>query len=307
MKRIGMLAVMVAMGLNAGSASEPVIFGTFCGSTPCGKAIRPILHIQTNGEPELIEWKLTLYRDAKTAAPSRYELHCKYGWTAPNVPGLAKDIKKLERQGTRTVSKGTKSNPQAIVFELSDGPSFFQVTADILQVLNPDRSLMIGTAGWSYTLNRTEHAEKAAEQAPASSQPATSYKISELATGPTVFGVFEGRTPCKGIARAMNIPLHAGSIKAKWRVTLYQNPETRAQTTYKLEGSLFRSEPREGNWTIVRGTDKDPNAPVYHLAGKEADSALFLLKGDDNVLFFLDQNRDPLVGNCDFSYTLNRR
>src|SRR4051812_11326464 len=103
----------------------------------------------------------------KTAMPSGFDLHCDYGVSAPNVPGLAEDIKSLERQGTCAVSKGTKSNPEATVYELSGGPSFLQVTRDILQILNPDRSLMIGTAGWSYTLNRTERAAETAEQGPA--------------------------------------------------------------------------------------------------------------------------------------------
>lgn len=31
------------------------------------------------------------------------------------------------------------------------------------------------------------------------------------------------------------------------------------------------------------------------------------MKGDDNVLFFLDKDRNLLVGNSDFSYTLNRK
>ena len=30
------------------------------------------------------------------------------------------------------------------------------------------------------------------------------------------------------------------------------------------------------------------------------------MKGGDNVLFFLDQNRTPLIGHAEFSYTLNR-
>jgi len=32
----------------------------------------------------------------------------------------------------------------------------------------------------------------------------------------------------------------------------------------------------------------------------------YLLKGDDNVLFVLDENKELRVGNIDFSYTLNR-
>jgi hypothetical protein len=118
--------------------------------------------------------------------------------------------------------------------------------------------------------------------------------------------VFEGRSPCHGIARELKIPTHAGCIKAKWRVTLYQNEKTSGPTTYKIEGTLQRQNVREGAWNIVRGTKRDPNTTVYQLNASGNEAPLFLLKGDDNVLFFLDQKREPMVGHAEFSYTLNR-
>ena len=92
----------------------------------------------------------------------------------------------------------------------------------------------------------------------------------------------------------------------KWRVTLCQNPQTAAPTTYKIEGSLHRANAREGTWSIIRGAKTDPNAIVYRLSPDQAEPALFLLKADDNVLFFLNQNLEPMVGHAEFSYTLNR-
>ena len=103
------------------------------------------------------------------------------------------------------------------------------------------------------------------------------------------------------------MPQHAGCTKAKWRVTLFQDPKTAAPTTYKVEGTLFRREPREGSWSIVCGAANDPKATVYELKGKDTQPSLWLLKGDDNVLFFLNTDRQPMVGNGEFSYTLNRR
>jgi hypothetical protein len=104
----------------------------------------------------------------------------------------------------------------------------------------------------------------------------------------------------------MRMEPHAGCIKSKWRVTLYQNPETSAPTTYKVEGSLFRAGAREGTWSITQGSTVDPKATVYQLDATNTQPALFFLKGDDNVLFFLSQNRELLVGHAEFSYTLNR-
>ena len=96
-----------------------------------------------------------------------------------------------------------------------------KVSDALLHLLDEDKSLMNGTGGWSYTLNRAEMAEKPGVEAPTSEM---SYPIAPAATGSNVFGVFEGRTPCNGISRELNRPEKAGCIKAKWRVTLYQKP-----------------------------------------------------------------------------------
>ena len=49
-----------------------------------------------------------------------------------------------------------------------------------------------------------------------------------------------------------------------------------------------------------------PQAIVYELK-EEGRPTLFFQQGDDNILFFLDKDRKLLVGNRDFSYTLNRK
>jgi hypothetical protein len=74
-----------------------------------------------------------------------------------------------------------------------------------------------------------------------------------------------------------------------------------------VEGSLYPSAARAGNWSVVQRSRTGANAIVYRLAPTAAEPALFLAKGDDNVLFLLDQNLHPLIGRDDFSYTLNRR
>jgi hypothetical protein len=61
----------------------------------------------------------------------------------------------------------------------------------------------------------------------------------------------------------------------------------------------------KGNWYILQGTPTDANATVFQLK-LDATTSLFLLKGDDNVLFILDRNKNFLIGNEKFSYTLNR-
>ena len=94
--------------------------------------------------------------------------------------------------------------------------------------------------------------------------------------------------------------------KIKWRLTLYKDSVTGNPDTYGLLGFVYKKDnPRIGKWRIIKGTKANPEAIVYQLdqPGREP---LFLQKGDDNILFFLDQGKNLLVGNRDFSYTLNR-
>jgi hypothetical protein len=275
----------------------------FVGSTPGGALTREFLGgLPADAPCHYVLWQLTL----KTNSPATYDVVARYhiparGNTNQSVAGPS-----VTSRGTWEIVKD--ASPNGVVYRLTPDKSprslsFVTVGENLLHVLNPDGTLMVGNGGWSYTLNRADHAEKPGDPSQA---PDMSYKISPLATGPSVFGVFEGRSPCLGIARELKIPQHTG-MKVKWRVTLYQNPETSAPTTYKIEGSLHRQAAREGTWRISRGARTDPQATIYELSPTQTEAALFLLKGDNNVLFFLNEEREPLVGHEEFSYTLNRR
>lgn len=284
----------------------------FVGSTPGGALPREFLGgLATNVECHNIKWQVILLTNQSSGLPATYNLVAQYHVPASNNPNQSEEGPKVTSRGTWEIVKGTKSSPDAVIYRINEEKSqrslsFVKVGENLLHLLNPDGSLMIGSGGSSYTLNRADQAEKPVEASLAMSAPDMSYKIAALATGPTVFGVFEGRSPCHGIARELKLPRHAGCMKVKWRVTLYQDPKTSAPTTYKVEGSLHRQSAREGTWSIVRGAKTDPNAMVYQLNPTPTESALLLLKADDNILFFLNQNREPMVGHADFSYTLNR-
>ena len=256
-----------------------------------------------------ISWRLTFSAQIVDAISGTFKLAAAYEVPTRSNPNRGEAGPKVTSEGTWEIVKGAKFNLAAPVYRLTTAKSgrtvsFVKVSDALLHLLDEDKSLMNGTGGWSCTLNRADAAEKPGVESPTSEM---SYTISPRATGPNVFGVFEGRTPCNGISRELNRPEKAGCIKAKWRVTLYKNPETSAPTTYKVEGSLFRQGAREGIWSIVHGIATDSKAIVYRLEPAAADPALLLLKGDDNVLFFLNQKQKPMVGHADFSYTLNRR
>jgi len=62
-------------------------------------------------------------------------------------------------EGKWTIGKGIRSNSNAIVYRLHDIKtnktiSFLKLNDNLLHLLDSDQRLMIGTAAWSYTLNR---------------------------------------------------------------------------------------------------------------------------------------------------------
>ncbi|GAB2801358.1 hypothetical protein GCM10027275_54320 [Rhabdobacter roseus] len=122
-----------------------------------------------------------------------------------------------------------------------------------------------------------------------------------VAEGPAVFGVFDGRFPCAEIHKDWKQPARPDCVKMKWRLTLYHDPATQQPTIYRLNRSV-----REGTWALVRGIPTDPEAVVIQLDSDRPDVSVYLLKGDDNVLFVLDQQRNFRVGDYYLSYTLNR-
>lgn len=127
-----------------------------------------------------------------------------------------------------------------------------------------------------------------------------------FASGPSVVGIFEGRGACQELAKELEISVSPDCFKTKWGLTLYQDSLTHQPTTYDLEGSFYRANPRKGTWQIIKGTQADSQATVFQLNSDKSKETIFLLKGDDNVLFFLDKNKNFLIGTEFCSYTLNR-
>ena len=81
----------------------------------------------------------------------------------------------------------------------------------------------------------------------------------------------------------MGLPENSACLKVKWRLTLYQNPQS-APAAYKIESTLHRQQAREGSWRSLRGLASDPDAVVYQLDPTPTEGAIHLLRADDNVL-----------------------
>ena len=302
MKQVALVALLTAASFAAPSAQART--AVYVGSTPSSEAIRTLLGIPRDANTELIEWELTLVDAAR--GPAAYHLRFRFGPTRPNQPGLDATAASLERRGTwRTEAARVKAGTGVVV--LDNGLSLLRVSDTILHALAADGSLMVGTGGWSYTLVRRDAVERDVDMRLVAADPGDPDRTVTRATGPEVFGIFDGRTPCQGIARELGVVARPGCWKAKWRLTLFQDPRTRQPSTYRIEGSVYRAGSREGSWRIVRGTPGLPEAEIYELGAANGESTAFLLKGDDRVLFFLDRNRRPMNGNARNAYTLDRR
>ena len=193
-----LIATVLSAVLAGGCGSTPPApeAERFVGTTPAGDEIRAMLGIPRDAPTEIIEWDLALHRD-------RYVLRLAHGATIANHPGLGSDAIKVERAGNWTASTGSGGR----VLRLTGAVDLREVGPDVLAVLNPDSSLMVGDSGWSYTLNRAVRAERTVD--PNLIPPDTSYAISPVASGPTVVGVFEGRTPCQGIAAEIGVDIRS--------------------------------------------------------------------------------------------------
>ena len=156
-----------------------------------------------------------------------------------------------------------------------------------------------------------------AQTAAADNKVSQSITFHAIPAGPQVPGVFQGRPPCKGLVTQLGLAIDAGNPKLKCNLVLHRNAAAGQPGNYTLNivgggpfitegGNHYRRTDLEGEWDIVKGIPGDNNAEVYRLQIPKTSTYVYLLKGDDNVLFVLDENKRLLTGDGDFSYTLNR-
>ena len=91
------------------------------------------------------------------------------------------------------------------------------------------------------------------------------------------------------------------------KLKLNRDATTLLPTTYNLRSARHHANDTIGNWTIIKGYGLNPEAVVYQLDPDKPSKSLFFLVGDENVLFFIDKKQQLLVGDNNFSFTLNRR
>ena len=293
------LVLTVIVSADRVTSATPASATTeFAGGTPCGEEVRRFLGI-SNPACEQIGWHLSL---APGNAGS-FELRARYHMPIPGSPNHLDGGNTLQLRGQWTSAPGTGAHDGRVIYTLTvDGRSLRLALFehDLLQMLTSGNRLMVGNAGWSYTLNRGMH--------PSPRAPRRMEKSNAAAAG--LGGQFEGRTPCQEISKQLSLAVDAGCIKLKWGFTFLQDEATGRPTTYKLQGTLYRdgrlqaAAPRTGKWSLLR--DGSTGALIYRLERDEPGGYMLLMRADENVLFFLDKEGNALVGNESFSYTLNR-
>lgn len=259
-----------------------LITGVACGkeikytaSTPAGPTVRDFLGISRSDSIDFIRWHVTI-TDRKD-----FNLSCSYGISKPNTNAFI-DEKKIALRGT------VNSRDQVLTLSYSGkNLSVLVLNDNILHLLNADGSMMLGNGGWSYTLNTMIKV------------PASGIYVKPQPAGFKDSIVFEGRTPCKGIEEMMTGIYRPECYKKKWLVYLYKNNLTATSGTYRI-GSTAGA--YKGKWQLKESTGKT----IYQLHLNNGRT-LSLLQVDNNIVYLMDTKGELMVGDHDFSYSLNRR
>jgi hypothetical protein len=157
----GMLIVLLLVG--CGSSRAPIARATaseeFVGTTLCDVRSREFIGgLATNAPCHCVTWHLTLLTNQQTRLPSTYTLVVKYGLPGRTDPNQLEDGPTEKREGTWEIVRGSATNPRAIVYRIHGQGgrvlSLVRLGENVFHFLDPENRLMIGNAGWSYTLNR---------------------------------------------------------------------------------------------------------------------------------------------------------
>ena len=249
----------------------------YTASTPAGPLVRTFLGISLTDSIDFIRWKLSL-------TDLKYSLECNYGISKPNTNDFYDGGKMIVLSG---VTKRDNNN-----YILQNGNQLLKLTelnANLLHIVNNDNTFMIGNGGWSYALNNMTP----------SATNKFNMRAKQIVLKDSI--AFEGRTPC-GVPHIIEVGKEC--YKLKWYLVLYSNKNE--PSTYRIFGTPYRRDQggKKGNWLVTTGKD---GRIIYQLNDETEKAFIYLLQLDQGVLIFTDANGNLLVGDHDFSYTLNRR
>ncbi len=293
-----LVCLFISGSCSASKTSSEIIL---VGSTPGDELIKSLLSIPTDTKVDFINWNLQL--NDETARPNTFILNTHFGASQPNTLGFINNGEKQSFEGTFTVFKNTNMGIGSEIYQLKNksfpnGISLLKISENLFHLLTPQNQLMVGNGGWSYSLNRKT--------------PVYSNEIlisSSISDDKSVQTVFDGRTPCQEIATEHpEMNANTSCFKLKWRLILNRDSVTHLPTTCTIR-NIVDNQPRDvsGKWTIVKGTETNPEAIIYKIQVDNLAEPILFFVGDENVLFFIDKNYNPFVGNEDFSFAMNKR
>jgi len=290
--------------------SDKSLSKTFEATTPCSDVVKEMLGIPPDFKCEMMRWKLILSNDSKKN-PSTFDLVYTYGLGKQGTRGFSEGAKTVELKGKWTIETSNSKKTEAIITLIPDNSavslSFVQPGQNLLHLLDKNKQLVNGTAAWSYTFNKTHPVT-------ASTGKFIPRLVSslQLAGISDTVGIYYGRTPCNKALTEINNISPEGCQLIKCKLVLLQDTTTHAPTNFLIQtiyvGKGDNKYSVTGTWKLSQGTIDNPAAVVYQLLPGEGRSLnpLLLVKADDNILYFIGNDTQLLVGNSYSSYTLNR-
>lgn len=83
---------------------------------------------------------------------------------------------------------------------------------------------------------------------------------------------------------------------------------TELPTTFNIRKIIDgKAQNVSGKWIIRKGTGASEGQIMYIIEPDKPAESISFLVADKHVLFFLNQQQQPYIGNADFSFTLNRK
>ena len=293
------LTIILSFGLNSSCswASDRSDKYFFVGCTPGDELIKSQLGITTDTKIDFIKWELTF----EGLNQSTFVLNIIYGESQPNTLGFKEGGQKKSYQGEYSISKNRDNEIYLLKSnQLRSEITLIKLNANIFHFLTPQKNLMVGNGGWSYTLNNTTPNK-------------IIYSLPTLTNSTIVLKdtssqiIYDGRTPCQDFAAENRLTVNQTCFKLKWKLILNKDPKTLQPTTYQLRRTNSRESDITGNWAIIKGTASNPDAIIFQLDPDKPNQAISLFVGDENVLFFLHKDKNLFIGNDNFSFTLNKR
>lgn len=255
------------------------------GSTPGDEQVKVMFGIPAATVIDFIKWELNMEpRDQS------FTLSLNYGISLPNTQDL-KDGGQMKK-----IRGHYKTSDIIIHFTAGDKTSFSlqRISENVYHLLDNRLELITGNGGWSYSLSRVEPV------ATAGSWPLFKQLVQASDTSTQI--EFTGRTPCQIIAQQTKMNVSSECWKMKWKLLLKRDAKTGHPSGFQLTVPNINRELRQGSWEISKTTDGN----ILTLSLNNNTSLHFLI-GNEHVLFILDDQLKPLVGNRNMSFTLNRK